>query len=141
MSDQSYLSCNAILKTGELQDCLSDLFDHPERQLRAAFARLIELLHEQAAGQLKLHKSFDTLSEKEVEKEKTISSCFVQIEKLSNDYQFCRKANDDLLRSMNQLSLQLKVRLCSMFVEVEALHLSSFTSHDFILQAFVCNST
>lgn len=124
MADQNDGTINSSGQIDSVRKCLSDLFDYPERQLQAAFAILIDLFREQAVNQQKLHKSFDALSEKQSEKERTISSCFDQIDKLSNDYQFFKKANDDILRNINILAEQIKVCFSSFFVILDACSLS-----------------
>lgn len=93
----------------ELRRYLSNLFDFPERQLQAAFALVIELFHEQAARQQILQKTFDALRDRQGEKDVTLSSCCVQLDKLSNDYVCCAKSNDEVLRKINVLADQLKV--------------------------------
>ena len=104
-SDDSAISLQEI----ELRKCLSNLFDFPERQLQAAFALVIELFHEQTSRQQILHKTFNALRDKQSEKDVTLSSCCVQLDKLSNDYMYCVKANDEMLRKINTLADQLKV--------------------------------
>jgi uncharacterized tellurite resistance protein B-like protein len=108
MADKSDGS-TSFQEIDKLRKCLSNIFDFPEQQLQAAFALLIELFHEQAARQQILHQTFDALKDTQSEKDVTLLSCCVQLDKLSNDYKFCIKAHDEMLRNINILADQLKV--------------------------------
>jgi len=109
MSDQSGERISFTQPLEELNKCVSDLFNQPERQLQAAFAILVGMLREQAANQQKLSKSFDLLSDELKGKDLTILSCCNQIEKLSNDYQLFKGTNDYILQNIDLLGEEIKV--------------------------------
>lgn len=110
MSDQSGDLTPLTQPLEELNKCVSDLFNQPERQLQAAFAILVGMLREQAANQQKLSKLFDLLSDELKGKDLTILSCCDQIAKLSNEYQLFKGTNDYILQNIDLLGEEIKVR-------------------------------